>query len=231
MEDSTFGRLVAALLSPRRTFESIANRPTWVAALVVLVLLGATAVWSSFSRVDPQEMMRAIAEQSGRDLPPQLDPAQLHKMSMWSGVGMAVVFGPITYLLAAALFMSAARLAGSEIDFRRSFSVTLHGMLPFGLAAIVGIPIALAKETISFSDIQSGSLLASNLAAFAPEDTGGTLLALLSSFDLFSVWCIVLLTIGFSTAGRISKAAAGGSVTVVWLLGVAIKVGMAALRG
>jgi hypothetical protein len=39
--DSGFGRLIGVLVSPGKTFESIARRPTWLVPLLVLVAVGA----------------------------------------------------------------------------------------------------------------------------------------------------------------------------------------------
>ena len=41
LEDSSAGRLIGVLVSPVKTFQSIAARPTWAVALIVLALLGA----------------------------------------------------------------------------------------------------------------------------------------------------------------------------------------------
>ncbi|QQR72699.1 MAG: YIP1 family protein [Holophagales bacterium] len=228
--ESSFGRLFGVIVSPRKTFESIAEKPTWALALVVLMLVGTVAVWFSISKIDPASLARSVAEQSNQELPPQMTPERLHTMTMVSSVVFALVFGPLIYLAAAGLFLVASRLFGSEIDFRRAFSVTLHGLVPFGVAALLGIPVALAKESVTLEEVQGGSILASNLGAFASPDLGKVSQALLSSVDLFSIWCIVLLVIGFQTVGKLSRGSATASVVTVWMLGLLAKVGMAALR-
>ncbi len=52
--------------------------------------------------------------------------------------------------------------------------------------------------------------------------------ALLSSVDVFSIWTIVLLAIGFRIVGKVSNAVAWGTVLAIWGLGILIKVGMTA---
>jgi hypothetical protein len=54
-------------------------------------------------------------------------------------------------------------------------------------------------------------------------------LALLGSVNLFSLWAIVLLVIGYSIVARVSRATAMAVVSSVWLLGVALKVAVIAL--
>jgi hypothetical protein len=101
--------------------------------------------------------------------------------------------------------------------------------VPFGVAALIGIPVALARDTISMEDAQGGQFLQSSLAALASEETGHVVKALLTSVDLFSIWAIVLLALGCRIVGKVSKGAAWGSVLAVWAIGILIKVGMAAV--
>ena len=65
--------------------------------------------------------------------------------------------------------------------------------------------------------------------SFAPESAGKMLVALLGSIDLFSLWSIALLAIGYRVVGKVSKTAALGVVAVLWAVVVAGKVGLAAL--
>jgi hypothetical protein len=61
MEDSSLGRLISVLISPEKTFRSIAEHPTWVVALVVLVLLGAAAGYLVFQKLDMAEVISQSA--------------------------------------------------------------------------------------------------------------------------------------------------------------------------
>ncbi len=229
MADSSFARVISVLTSPAKTFASIAERPTFVVPLVLLAVLGALVINVTFTKVDPQDLVRTIEEQ-GRQMPAGGPaPETLLSISRWAGTAGALFISPLTYVVVALLFWVLLRLLGSEMDFVRSLSVTVHGFVPFGVAALIGIPVALARDSISMADAQGGQFLQSNLGALAGEDTSQVVKALLSSVDLFSIWCIVLLVIGFRIVAKISKGAAWGSVLAIWGLGILIKVGMAAL--
>jgi hypothetical protein len=132
-------------------------------------------------------------------------------------------------MIMAALFLVIFRLMGSDIDFRHSLSVAVHGMMPYLLATLLSIPVVLSRTELSMAEVQSGGFLHSNLAAFAPESTGKVLVALLGSVDIFSIWTIALLAIGYRVVGKVSKAAALGVVIALWAVVVAGKVGLAAL--
>jgi hypothetical protein len=119
-------------------------------------------------------------------------------------------------------------MLGSEMDFVRSLSVAIHGSVPLGAAAIIGIPVALGRSEMSMEELQGGQYLMSNLGFLAGEEAGAVTRALLTSVDLFSVWCIILLTIGYRIVARVSRGAALAVTLAVWGLGVLLKVAMAA---
>ncbi len=147
----------------------------------------------------------------------------------WVGTASQLVLQPAVYMLMAAIFLVVFRLMGSDIDFRHSLSVAVHGMMPFLLATLLSIPVVMSRAELSMEEVQSGGFLHSNLASFAPESAGKVLVALLGSIDLFSIWTIALLAIGYRVVGKVSKAAALGVVIALWAVVVAGKVGLAAL--
>lgn len=230
MEDSSLSRMVGALTSPTKTFESIAKRPTWLIAIVVLILVGTATAYLAVDRIDFEEEIRVALEKRDQPMPTgeQLEKAAaLQKLISWAVA--PVLFGFIFYFLAALIFWMGFKLTGSALDYKTALSTTLHGYIPAAVKALVTIPVILGRAEISAEELQSGALLKSNLAFLAPEEAGAVLVAVLSSVDLFSVWCIALLAIGFGVTAKVSKKTATITVIAVWLFGVAVKLGFAAL--
>jgi hypothetical protein len=221
--------LVGAITAPVRTFESISRHPTWRLALVLLALLGAIAVWIGYGKVEPGDFM-AYLEASGRPLPPSFDAEQALRFARVFGVTAAVIFAPLMYLALAGIFLWLLRMMGAELDYRRSLAVTTHGMLPFAVASIVGLAIATTREEIAMRDVEGGAWIPSHLGVFAGDDAGNLARAALSSVDLFSVWCIVLLGLGYAIVGRVGRSKAFTAVGIVWGIGILVKLGLAALR-
>ncbi len=219
------------LLSPERTFQALAARPRWLPALLLIVASALTLSILVTPRLDMTQVIREAVEKSGREVSAeQLDKqVEMAEKFKWVGTAAQVVLQPAVLLLTAAIFLVVFRLVGSEIDFRRSLAVCVHGMMPFALAALLTIPVVLSRAEISMQEVRSSSFLRSNLAAFAPESTGKAMLSLLSSVDLFSIWTIVLLAIGYRVVGRVSKAAALGVVLTLWAVAVACKVALASI--
>jgi len=219
------------LVAPENSFRALALRPHWLPALLLLVS-GALALSVIVTpRLDMKQVMRDAIEDSGQEVSSaQLDKqAEMAEKFKWMGTVSQVVLQPAVYMIMAALFLVVFRLMGSDIDFRRSLSVAVHGMMPFLVATLLSIPVVLSRAELSLADVQSGSFLYSNLAAFAPESAGKPLVALLSSIDLFSIWSISLLAIGYRVVGKLSKMAALSVVLALWAVVVAGKIALGAI--
>jgi hypothetical protein len=236
LEDSSFGRLIGALVSPAKTFRSIAERPTWAVALVVLLIATTTLGVLANQRIDKNDMRQMVRERIEKSQGKQVSPEQLEQsMSMAEKINSVTrwlipLFALVAYLVIAVLFFGAFRFfGGSEIPYKTSFAVTLHGFMPALVAALLTLPVILSRERLPLKQVQSGNLLASNLGAFAPESLGTAAKSLLSSLDFFSLWSILLLVIGYRIAAKVSTATAATVVVVLWALYVAVKVGLAAL--
>jgi hypothetical protein len=220
---SSLSTLLSVLTSPQQGFRAIAAKPVIALALCVLIVIGVAAVGVSMSKISGADQ--------GKTVPPAMaeNPDRIMKVILWTSVGGALVVTPVLYLAFAAILLVGFRLLGSEVSFRRTLSVAVHGMLPLAIAAVLGTVIVLAREKVSLEEIQGGGLLMSNLGFLAHEGTSKALRALLTSVDLFSIWAIALLAIGYRIVARVSSGVAWGTVLVVWLVGVLIKVGMAAI--
>jgi hypothetical protein len=235
MKDSSLGRLLGALLSPVETFRSIEARPTWVAPLLLLMLLGGTASFLVQMKIDPVEATRTQVERMKVDIPPE----QVEKMirdaenrTTGTKAAFAVAGGlvqGVVLVIVAAIFLGALRLFGSEIDFVRSLSTTLHAYMPLAVAGLLNIPLLMGRETVTFDEATQGGVLLSSLAALAPEDASSMLKVLLGSVDLFTVWTVILLALGFRIVGRVSTAVASGIVILFWLIYIGGKLGLTAL--
>lgn len=235
MADSGFGRLLGVLFSPGDTFRSIAQRPTWVWPLLLLLVVNSATGFLMFQKVDFAGSMRQQVERSGQSMTTE----QKQQMEeTWGKLGKympvivgatALVFGPLSFLFIALLFWFLFRLAGSELPFLSAFSTTLHSLVPQAISALLAIPIILGRASITMEDARAGRVLMSSLAAFAPEGTGPVPLALLGSLDFFTLWSLALLILGFRLVGRVKGGTSAGVVIGLWAVWVLIKVGLAAI--
>jgi hypothetical protein len=199
--------------------------------LIVLMLTAVGLGVALHYRMDYQEVVEASLAARGQELPPE-QVEQAIEIRERFGVlfaGFGAVFGALFYLLTAFLFWMALHLQGSEITYKASFSTYLHGALPLGLLALLSAGVVLAGNGVGFAEVTSGTFLASNLAFLAPEGTSIPVRAFLGAIDFFALWAVALWSIGYRVTGRVSATAATVTSVVIWLLGVGLRVGFAAL--
>lgn len=233
-----FRRLIGVLVSPRATFEDIARKPGWIAPIVVLILLNIVLTtvfsyrvgWYAFIEKTDQQMpsVRQRMEQMKPEQREQMIERQA-KLAPISGYVGGVVFTPILLLIAAAVFMGIFNATTSaNLDFKTSFGIATHAFLPLALVGLLGILIIFLKPPDAV-DLQN--LVASNPAVFLSNSAPMWLKSLLTSLDLFTFWVIGLLAFGYSVARprKIKFGTALKWVTGVWIVVVAIKVGLSAI--
>lgn len=235
MEDSSFGRLIGVLVSPGKTFRSIAERPTWLVPFLVLVTLSLLVGWLLFGRVDPEEMVRFQLGKFADRVPPEQVEKMIHdtenltpgKRLLQTAIGLPVA--ALSYAVLSAVFLGIFKLLGSEITFKQSFSTYLHGMTPFAVAALINLPLILTRDTVTPEEMMGGGVLVASPAILASEETSAVIRSLLGSLNFFTLWTLALLILGYRTVARVSLAASSGTVITLWLLWVAGKAGFAAL--
>ena len=236
MENSSFGRLIGVLVSPIKTFASIAERPTWLVAFLVVAFVPAISGFLVVPKIDWREVARTQIENS--PAADQLTREQIdERVEMSARISPYFVYAsPVLLALGVLVFglvcWGIFNLAGGESTFPRSMAVLTHGFMPMVVSSLIAIPVILGTESIDAEDLQADTLVKSNLAVFAPEGTAPALLKLLSKIDVFSIWVLVLLILGFSRVTKVKTGVAAGIVLALWLVfWVGVPVGLAALFG
>ncbi len=230
MNDTSFGRIIAVLISPTRTFRSIAERPTWLVAILVLMTLVGVTMTLAAPKIDWQatiatKLERADREVAAEDLETVLGLLQDHGRGLM--LGSVIVMQWLVYPLLALIFLKLFEKVGGELSFRTSLAVVVHALMPRAVASLVGIPFLLASQSLN---LYKPGPMTLGPAAFAGDDTGLQLWLLLNNFDVFSLWTAALLVIGYSVAARVSKARAAVCVLGAWAAWILFIVAMAALE-
>lgn len=235
---NSFARIIGVLFSPKATFDSIVRKPTWLipvlfACLVgisVTFVIGKTIGWRAV--VEKRISQSATAQKQMEQLSPEDREKAIDNQAKFSPyfvypsniilpfVG-ALLFALILWGLFNAIF-------GAKLGFLTSLGVVSYGWVPQLIYYLLAIPILFIKDPAT---IDINNMVASNPGALLSDDSAKWLVALLSSVDIFSLWTIILLAIGFKTADpkKLSFGKAFAVVLLVWLLAVAIKVGAVAM--
>jgi len=224
-----FARLLLAFTSPGKLFDATARRPRWAVCLLALILVSLAANFVTTPHLDFEATIRERAEQSGREI----DDARIEQMVKMSermasfGPVFVVVGTPLMMGLFALVFLAGAKVAGSDCDYSRSLAVTVHSYWAPWLV-LNGLMIILVQRVDKIPATALQNLVKGSVGAFLPAGAPAWQTALGSSLSIFNLWIIVLLVLGMSAVGRISRGAAATVVLVPWVLYVLGKTALTA---
>ncbi len=227
---SAAARVIGTFFSPVPTFQSIAARPGFLLPLALWI--AASLLVSAFilPRMDYEGMTRARLEKAGQSIPEDRIQAQVamqKRIAPKITIAIGALAPVIITLLVTLVFWASFKAFGWDFSFRQGIGVTSHAFLPGVLGALILIPVLSSKETIDPQNMSD--LLRSNLGFLVERKASPALHSLLGSLDLFAIWTMVLLTIGYAAAARVSRKAAGSIVVALWALYILGKAGLAAL--
>jgi hypothetical protein len=202
-----FARITGVFFDPQNTFRDIVRSPAWVAPLSILFLiwlgLSLTMVrrvdWYEFSKEQISKSKFAAAQiDQLKDEQKEAAYAQGAVRSKTIRLVRGVIGWPILILITAGIYLGAYKLlAGARLNYAVAFAISAFGHLPDGLRELLAIPVTLLKDPRA---IDPENFLASNPGAFLGSDAPVWQLTLLAPLDLFSLWSLVLIAIGFSAA-------------------------------
>jgi len=226
-ETGALGRLTGVIVSPTRTFGEIARRSTWVVPLLALWVLSIIVSGLLAQKTDWRSFFeRQMSKNSRFDQMPQDQKDNILEKQVQYGPKFAFAFGviftPIFVLLITLIYWGAFNLfTGAALTFKTAFGMVSHAFVPLIISSLLAIIILLIKPRV---DVDPEHFLASSLAAFLPDDAPKWLAALGQSLELFWIWTLALVAIGFSAASPKKIKPAGAFLTVfgmwaVWVLG------------
>ena len=213
---SSFQRIIGVFFSPNETFASIARQPDWVAPLLIILFLSLAAGFVFAQRVDFGAGIRDAMEQRGNVPPDQVDRAvRIGTAAAKIFSYCAPVVSLVILLIIAGVLLLAFRVMGGEGNFNQAFSVTCYAWMP-GVIKSLLITIIVAVRNVSATELPT--VLRSNLAFLVPLKENPLMFALLSKFDIFSIWVIILLIIGFAFVSGFSKAKSATIIISLWVV-------------
>ena len=229
------GRMIGVLFNPRETYSDIARNPSWIVPVVVIVVISLAFGWVMNQRIDWGDYIRHQAEKSPRfaQLPEEQKQRALEPQIKYSPhfVYAFCVLGPLlTPVIVGAVYLLAFNMAGAGAKFKQALAVVAHAQSTTLISGPLGI---LTMWLRSYGDVTPENMLASNVGAFLGSDSPQWMRSLGGSLDIFSIWFLALIALGFAATNpkKISTGKAIGIVVGIWLVVVMAKVGWAAAFG
>ena len=234
---SPVAAVAGTFTSPSATFARLLARPTWWLPFLVSLVLTAGVFALASQKMDMDRTVREALEKrsakTGQAVSPETVARQVQMTQKLHPyiLGGVVVFGAAAFFVTGLVLWGAARAMGGEAGYAQILAFWAHASLPLLVGGLLAIPIFWAVADGSLTQTEAQQLVRSNMGAFLPESAPAALRAAASSFDVFSIWALVLLVVGFRRIPGLSKGAATATPVVLWVLWIVVKTGWAALFG
>jgi hypothetical protein len=215
---SAVGRVIGVLFSPKATFEDIARKPSCLLPILILAVLGAVVAVGINQKMNWREYMSQQIEKSSRAS--QLSADQKEKQ-IEAGAKIApytaYVFGipapVVVVLIVSGIMLGGYNLfAGANVNYKTALGVVSHAFVPVIIGNILFLVVLLLKPP---GTLDLDNPVATNLAAFLPEDSAKWLVALAKNVDIFVIWITLLIAIGFAAVNP-KKLKGGKSFTIAF---------------
>ena len=226
-----FGRIIGVFFSPKPTFQSIARRPSWIAPVLLMTILGCIVGFTLNKRVDWRDVASKRIEESPRAsqlsaeqkeqqlaMSAKISPAIAYAIGLLAPIFIAVVVGGV-------MLGAYNLLAGAGANFKVAMSIVSHAYVVSIISSLLFILILFLKAP---GTVDLENPVATNLGAFLPDGTSKTVMALGTAIDLFSFWIICLIGVGFAAFNpkKLKTGSAIGIALVVWAAYEVCRVGL-----
>jgi hypothetical protein len=226
-----FGRLIGVFFSPKSTFADIAARPSWILPVVLMAVLGVVVGFVMNQKIDWRDVSAKRIEDSPRAANMSAEQKE-QQIAMGAKISPGVAYGigvawPIlqALIVGAVLLLAYNVIGGAGARFSTSMGIVSHAYFPWILYSLLFIFILFLKAP---GTVDLDNPIATNLGAFLPESTPKALMSLGKSIDIFSIWTLFLISIGFTAVNpKKLQGKALGIALSVWAVYVACKAGLA----
>jgi len=227
-------RVIDTFIAPSKTFTDIRRSASWWLPFVLMVISSFALVFVVDKKLGMEKVVEnqmALSPKQAEkldQLPPDQRAAQMQTIVKFNRV-VAYIY-PVVLLVVAAI-IAAVLLGtfnfgfGAELTFNQCLAVTMYSWLPGILKALIAI---LAVSIGGAEGFTFQNPVASNLGALV-DPSSRFLYSVATSFDVFTIWVLVLAGIGYSCLTKVKRGTCMAVVFGWWLVVVLGGAGIAAI--
>ncbi|MEO0122748.1 MAG: YIP1 family protein [candidate division WOR-3 bacterium] len=214
--------LIDILINPTAVFRGIKEKPEWLKPFIV-VLLGLSILSilsiSTTSNLITAQQIEAMKERNMTE--EQIEQAIKFTSGPFIYVSALIgtILGVSAILLLFALLLNIfIPMVGGEGSYKVVFSVVSY-------AALIKIPAHILRWILIM--IKNSLQVSTSLALFVPNlPVNSIAYRLLSSFDFFIIWEMILVAIGISITNNLKKEKAFILVFIIWFASILLGLGL-----
>jgi hypothetical protein len=231
-------RLINIFIAPKKTFEDLKRNPSWWVPWLISAVFSLIFGFVAVQKIDMAHMVQQRIEQSPsaqkrmEQLPPQQREQAMALQATITKVTffMLPIFSLISGLIIAAVLMVVFNfLMGAEVPFQRAMAIVFYAFVPGILATIlltVSILVSSDPNTIDFNT----NPMPTNPGFFMDPQGNKFIYGVASGLDIFRVWLVVLLGLGFAAASSNRKPSVSTGLVTMFVIYAIIVLGGAAIR-
>lgn len=181
-------KIIYFFKKPGIVFSEFIEKPKYLWTMLLIILIN--IIYGIMQTTTSMDILKKSITDKFKDTP-DISQALIGKAASIPIRAVTIIVTTIIGIyLASLVYMGLARIFGSKIKYKQIISVYCLSMLSITIGEIVKwLYMAITNNPVGVKALAKPTLLN----------------GFLDSFDIFNIWQIVLLTIGISVVGKISK--------------------------
>jgi len=229
---SESARIVDTFIAPSKTFADLRRNARWWAPWLLISIFSLAFVFVMSKQIGFEQISKNAVAQSSRaeqfeKLPPDQQAKQIQISATVAGyISYSLpVLNLIIFVIIAAVLMATFNFGvGASVPFRTSLAIVVYGSLPGIIGAVLGMVSLFAG--VDPAGFNANNPVATNPAYFMDPMANKFLYGMASALDVFTIWGIVLIGIGFAVNSKVKRSTAIIIVIGWYLLYKLVTVGM-----
>jgi len=212
-------RVVDTFVAPSKTFIDVKRSASWwlpwLIGVIVTIIFGVVVqqkigwdkTYQNSLKQSPAQQQRIEQMPSDQQARAMQVGAAFTKYIFYATPALALLVA----LIAAAVLMATVNFGfGGRAKFGQMMAVWFYATLPWSIQGILGIITTWFVDPDSFN---IRNFVGTNIGYYLPPDMPKTIIALGTALDVFTIWALILMTIGIAIVGNVKK---GQAAMVVW---------------
>lgn len=201
-------RFLGVLVSPGKTFKAIGEDPRILIPGIIFIVI--SALLTALIIPETQELTKMLMQKN-----PQMTPDMIEKSVKWAGIGavFSAIFGiPIIWLIQAGLLALYNQLSIGQATFKQLFAVAIFSSIPSLINSVLVVGLTKVMGAKSMLSIKTSLAL-----LLPPGQDSGFLYNFLNAANLFTIWVLVLISIGGGVMMNKDAKKVGIYIFALWL--------------
>jgi hypothetical protein len=230
-------RLINTFIAPRKTFADLQRNSSWWVPLVLSVVMSLAFGILAVQKID---IPRFVQQQIDKSPSAQKRLEQATPQQREKGMALQVTITKIAFyaspafiaiggIVIAAILMAIFNFAlGGEVPFSRALAIVFYAYFPWNLQSILlGASLLVSSDP---NAIDLTNPMPTNPAFFLDPLGNKFIYSLAQSIDVFSIWAVVLLGLGFAAASTNRKPTVSTGITTMFVIYVIFALARAGLK-